>query len=328
MIFDVARHKFAEGLFTLLLFAAAAVAVASFCFSHAPIVEGCSDGAPLGMLIDNFAANNRGLALALVLPMYIAAVLRLSRPTARLGIYATGTLAAVALSSIALFGVMLAPGYFRLLCVALLFSEMLGRLVYCFGPNMRAHLLFTSMLSLGTLPLVDISLLPVAVIIPVIVIVVRGTLRESIIAIVGVLLPTFIYCYVMWLLGDSFTLAGYAIYDALFVSCRVTLANYLAMPRLVFLGVLLFLQLVSLLYYTSERITLTGTARSVWALLVLLFVALVATLLLLPAASPAIIVALALTMSVMIPLFFLRAGMLLAVVVYLLMAISAVVALF
>ena len=327
MIFDVARHKFAEGLFTLLLFAVVAVAVAGFNFSHAPVVEGCSDGAPLGVLIDDFATKHRVLALILVLPMYIAAVLRISRPTARLGMYATGTLAAVALSSIALFGVVLAPGYFRLLCVALLFAEMLGRLVYCFGPNMRAHLLFTSMLSLGTLPLVDISLLPVAVIIPVIVIVVRGTLRESIITIVGVLLPTFIYCYVMWLLGGSFALAGEEIYDALFASCRVELAGYLAMPRLVFLGVLLFLQLASLLYYTSERITLTGTARSVWALLMLLFVALVATLLLLPAASPAIIVALALTMSVMIPLFFLRAGMLLAVLAYVAMAITAVVAL-
>lgn len=327
MIFDVARHKFAEGLFTLLLFAVAALIVAAFGPSHAPIDECYAQGAPLGALIDQFAVNNRGIALALMLPMYVSAALRLSRPTARLGLYATGTLAAVALVAITLFGVVLAPGYFRLMCVALLFAEMLGRLVYCFGPNMRAHLLFTSMLSLGLLPLVDISLMPIALLVPLIVIIARRTLRETILCIVGVLLPTFVYCYVCWLLGSSFADVAYQIYSALLGSCREALVAYLDIPRLIFLGLLFFLQLASMLYYLTERITLMGSARNVWSLLMLLFLVLLATLLFLPVASPAIIVALAMTISTMIPLFFLRVGILLSVLSYIAMAIVAVVAL-
>lgn len=327
MIFDVARHKFAEGFITLLLFVLLATTIAAVAPWHsAELTPQVIGGAPLGVLIDNFAAEHRWVAVLLTPILYVTAVLRLARPTARLGLYSATTLAVIALAAIALFGVVLYAGYFHMLCVALLYAEMLGRLLYCFGPNMRAHRLFTSMLALGTLPLVDISFIPLALLIPIVIIVTRGTLRETTIAIVGVLLPIFAYCYITWCLGGNFGTAATEIYRALHLYARAELAEYLDLPRLVLLGALLFLQFATLAYYPSERVTLSGSARTVWRLLMLIVLALLLTLLLLPAASPAIIVALAATTAVMMPLLFIRTDAMLSALVYIATAVISLIA--
>lgn len=325
MILDVTRHKFYEGLITLLLFATATVA--AVWMSYGDVTTAADTIAPpLGALIDRFVATYPTLAKIAILPLMICAVLRLSRATARVSLYPQGTLAAIALASVTLFAVIPAKEYATLTVVALLLSEAIGRLIYCFGPNVRAHYLFTSTLALGMLPLVDGSLVVLTVLIPTLTILLRGTIRESVITIVGTITPIFACCYAIWLSGDSFTAPMEAIRDSISIHSSEPFLTYLTLPRLIFVGTLLFLQLSSTILYFSNRTLISGSGRNIWFILQLSLVALVASLVALGTASPAMVVAAAILIAPMIPMFFVCVSPFISVTTYIVVIIAAFVA--
>ena len=322
MIFDVARHKFSEGLLTLLLFAVMAVATALSVGDIGPM-EG---GAPLRGFIDNLSLSYPIASALAMLPVVVYAGLRYSRAAVRVGIYSASTLAPVALAGGAIFASISAPGYLSLMVVVLLLSEVLGRLLYCFGATMRISFLFTAMLALGAIPLFDGTLIPLSLALPLIVILARGTLRETIVTLVGMALPTFVYCYVVWLLGGEFNEAFIDVWSlGNIVAQHAAVVEYLTVPRLIFLGVTLFVNLCSILVYHNVRVTLMDSARIIWRLLIALQIMLVAMLLLTPSASPAVVIALALVMTMVMPQLFIRVDVYTATIVYLVWVVSALV---
>lgn len=322
MIFDVARHKFSEGLLTLLLFAAMAVVTALSVGDIVPM----DGGAPLRGFVDNLSLRYPIATALAMLPMVVYAGLRYSRAAVRVGIYSASSLAPVALAGVAIFACVSVSGYLSMMVLTLLISEVLGRLLYCFGANMQIGFLFTAMLSLGALPLFDGALIPLVVAVPLIVIFVRSTLREAIITLVGVALPTFIYCYIVWLLGGDFGAAFMRVWDfGNVVSQHAAVLSYLSVQRLIFLGVTLFLDICSVIFYCGVRVTLGDTARVVWRLLITLQILLVAMLVLLPFASPAVVVALVLVMTMLLPQFFIRVDVVTATIAYLIWVLSAIV---
>lgn len=320
MIFDVARHKFSEGLITLMLFALMA-AVAALASTDLVVVEG---GAPLRGVIDLFAVNHPVASAVLMFPMLIYSGLRFARAAVRIGLYSASSLGLLALGGVAMFACTTSANYLSLMAVVILVSELLGRLLYCFGANMRMSYLFTSMLALGIMPLVDSALIPLALVLPLVVIVVRGTLRETIITLVGVAFPTFVYCYLVWLFGGEFDAAFVEVWsENSAVAPHEALLSYMTIPRLVFLGATLFLSICSIISYYGVRVTFIDSARVIWRLLIALQIMLVAMLLLMPSASPYIVVVLVLVMTTMLPQLFIRVDVITATFVYLVWAISA-----
>lgn len=320
MIFDVARHRFSEGFLTLLFFAAMAMMVA---FSADPVVltEG---GAPLQGSVETFAMKHPLLSSVAMLLLIGYSGLRFSRAAVRVGIYSASSLAPVALSGIAMFACTTMSHYLLTMVVVWLVSEVFGRLLYCFGANMRVGYLFTAMMSLGALPLVDGALIPLALVLPVVVIFVRGTLREAIITLVGVALPTFVYCYVVWLLGGEFNLAFTDVWSLEgSVAQHTAVLDYLTISRLVFLGLTLFANICSIIVYHNVRVTLVDSARTIWRLLIALEIMLVAMLLLMPSASPAVVATLVLVMTLVIPQLFIRVDVYAATIIYLIWIVSA-----
>ena len=320
MVFDVARHKFSEGLLTLLLFALLAMVVALSAGDIVPMVE----GAPLRGFIDSLQINHPIVSALAMLPLVVYAGLRFSRAAVRVGIYSASTLAPIALAGVAMFSSLASQDYLYIMVVVTLVAEVLGRLFYCFGANMRTSFLFTAMLSLGAMPLVDSALIPLALVLPVIVIFVRGTLRETIITLVGVAFPTFVYCYIVWLLGGDFDVAFASIWsvDNVVMQHNAVL-DYLSVPRLIFLGVTLFLNICSIITYNSVRVTLVDSARIIWRLLIAMQVLLLAMLLLMPSASPAVVVVMVHVMTTMLPQFFIRVDVYVAAIAYLAWVLSA-----
>ena len=320
MIFDVARHRFSEGLLTLLLFAVMAVAVALSAGDIVPM-EG---GAPLRGFVDSVAINYPILSALAMLPLVVYAGLRYSRAAVRVGIYSASSLAPVALAGIAIFACTSEVNYLAMMVVVLLMSEVLGRLFYCFGANMRISFLFTSMIALGAMPLFDSALIPLVLAILLIVVVVRSTLRETIIAITGVALPSFVYCYVIWLLGGEFDVAFFDVWAVgNGVVQHTAVLAYLTVPRLVFLGLTLFANICSIIIYRGVKVTLMDSARTIWRLLIALEVMLVAMLLLMPSASPAVVAVLILVMTMMMPQLFIRVDVYTATIAYLIWVVSA-----
>ena len=320
MIFDVARHKFSEGLITLMFFALVSFVVA---LSSTEIVV-VESGAPLRGVIDLFAINHPVAAALLMFPMLIYSGLRFARAAVRVGLYSASSLGLLALGGVAMFACTASANHMSLMVVAWLVSELLGRLLYCFGANMRMSYLFTSMLALGVMPLVDSALIPLALLLPVVVMVVRGTMREAIITIVGVVFPTFVYCYLVWLYGGEFNDAFVSIWLENGVPiARDALLSYLTLPRLIFLGVTLFLGICSLVSYCGVRVTLVDSARVIWRLLIALQIMIVAMLPLMLSASPALVVVLVLVTTLMLPQLFIRVDVITATFAYLIWVVSA-----
>lgn len=320
MILDVTRHKFSEAIVTLLFFAVAISLAAMVLFpdSSAVVVE---SEAPLAPYIRSFCVDHSLLSPILLGLLYVYMVLRLSRSTVRVGLYPNTTLAAIALCSVLLFGA-LASGDYAMLCVgALLVAEAYGRLLYCFSPSLHAHYLFSAMVAFGALPLVDAAFLPLSILIPVVVVVFRATLRETAITLFGLAAPTFVYSYVMWLLGGDFVQGFVDVWGSLLAPSSLSLVTYLTLPRLVFLGFVLFLQLLSVVVYLTTPMSLANGVREVWRVLIISVVILVASLLLLPAASPSLIVAMVLLAAIMLPILMQYASALNSVLAYLLLVL-------
>ena len=99
MIFDVARHKFSEGLLTLVIFALVASVAVLVGGDVLPVVG----GAPLRGFIDNLAVSYPVASAIALFPLLIYAGLRLARSTVRVGIYSASSMAPVALAGIAMF---------------------------------------------------------------------------------------------------------------------------------------------------------------------------------------------------------------------------------
>lgn len=322
MIFDVARHKFSEGLLTLFLFAFMATVALFFVGEVVPLEM----AAPLRGYIDSFALEYPTLSKLLIFPIIVYSGLRLSRATVRVDIYSSSSLAAISLSAVAMFACVTSENYLATAVVALLISEVLGRMLYCFGANMQLGYLFTSMLALGAMPLVDSALIPVVALLSVVALFVRGTWRETAIIFFGVATPSFLYCYVMWLLGGDFGELFVDIWRGVVSPGQDSILAFMTLPHLIFLGVTALLTLCSVIAYCGVRVTFVDSVRVIWRLLIALIVVLVAMLFLLPSASPSIIVAMVLVMTVMLPQLFMRVDVVAATLLYILYALSAFVA--
>lgn len=320
MILDVTRHKFSEAIVTLLFFAVAISLAAMVLLPETSTIVTGSE-APLAPYIRSFCVDHPLLSPILLGLLYVYMVLRLSRSTVRVGLYPNTTLAAIALCSVLLFGA-LASGDYAMLCVgALLVAEAYSRLLYCFSPSLHAHYLFSAMVAFGALPLVDAAFLPLSILIPVVVVVFRATLRETAITLFGLAAPTFVYSYVMWLLGGDFVQGFVDVWGGLLAPSSLSLVTYLTLPRLVFLGFILFLQLLSVVVYLTTPMSLANGVREVWRVLIISVVILVVSLLLLPAASPSLIVAMVLLAAIMLPILMQYASALNSVLAYLLLVL-------
>ena len=304
MILDVVRHKFAEALL-MLLFLALSAMVAAMC-TPALTEAVVANAAPMRPVLHTFAVNHNILAALTILLLFCSAALRFARATIRISLYPESTMAAIAIAAVVLLAMTSGGEAFVMMIIAFLMCYSMSRLLGCFGPSMRAQRLFAAMLAIGCMPLIDSSLLAVAIVIPLLVIFVRRTLRESIISIVGATLPLFIYSYIVWCLGGDFTATTIALWSDMLTPASGTIATYVTLPRMIFVVLIVVMQLSSSAIYISDRMSLGPGVRHAWSFLQLFFAALVLLALLLPSKSSALFVAAALPTIAMLPLLLMR----------------------
>lgn len=327
MIIDVVRHKFAEALLTMFFMAVVLMAV-SLAMLDAEAVAVAEGGAiaPLRLWLDEFVAGHPLLSAFATLPLFVYAVLTISRAVVRVGMYTSSTMAPIALYAISVVALVSCSQVIPLLVVASLLALAIARLIRSLGPSVRAHRLFTSMIAFGALPLVDGSLLAISVLMPLLAILLRRTVRETVIILAGALLPTFIFCYLSWCFGGSFVGAAQLLIDNMLNPPCVPLSDYLHLPRLIFVGLLLLTQLIATLFYISERVSISLGARSIWLILILSLLLIIPAFVMLPSFSAASILAVAMISVAMIPLPILRLGGLSGSLYFLIMLVLSIVA--
>lgn len=324
MIIDVVRHKLLEGVLTLLIIAVAVVSVGTAQpLPHADVAIGV---APLQPSLTAFEIAHPILAALLGIALILHTAIRLSHATIRAKIYPTTTVAVIALSGIAIAGIATAGNLLATLLVGVLTAEFIARMLYSLKHNARTHHIFTAMMALGAMPLVDGSTLGVMTLLPLLLISLRARAREVIVAIVGAALPLFIYCYVVWCNGAEFSATATALWDNMLLDAQLPIVEVLTLSRLIFVGALLFLGLCSAVIYRSERLSMTLTARNSWTMLQLCAIQLIAIFALLPSASAASLLVVALIAVTMLPLLLQRMNISISIVGYIVLLILAFVA--
>lgn len=329
MILDIARHKLYEALLTLVILALATVisAVATLdvaTLDAATLAE--VNGAPLGSIIHPFEVAHPILAaiVSFVLIVYLSFIA--TRSTVRTHIFGANSFATMTLVPLAIMGFASEGDMLTTALLAWLAVEALRRLFFAFGSEERLHAIFSGLLAVGAMPLLDSSMFVAVIALPMILVALRVGAREAIIAIVGMLLPIFSYAYVVWCMGGSFVEAIVEPYHNMLAPSGLSLVEYFAMPRMVLMATLLIATLVSVVLYVRNRLGLTLVSRHVWRFAIVAMTLLAASLVLLPSLLPASFVVLGVMMSMFAPMFFLRVNTLIAMALYILMICSSVAA--
>ena len=308
MILDISRHKFYEALIMLLIITTITVAGA-FALGDELATATIATTSPIAESIMGWCVNHPTLTALALIPIFINISLSLARATVRTSLYPNSSLAAISLIALAVMGTAITASYPIAILTTLFTAQCLARLLYCFGPNKRLNKLFTAMLAAGVLPLLDGAMASISIIIFIFITLQRGTARESIIALGGLLLPTFVCSYIYWLTGESFIDTSLNIWHAATNLGDITeLVDYITLPRLILLGYILFMYLITSFYYLGGQTSFNNLARAAWPMLHIVSISSVAITIFIPSAAQSLLCCATISVATMLPLMHQRIG--------------------
>lgn len=153
------------------------------------------------------------------------------------------------------------------------------------------------------------------------------TIREAIVALVGLLVPAFVFCYLNWAFGGDFLVPLQKLFPTFFAGHFFSIFQSLSLPTLVLLGFLCLFNLVALFFYMTDRYAVGTKPRHILLLNNLLLLLCLAVLIL-PSATPAALPLLAVPTAILLPVMFVRVHHWIALSLYLILIGAALVALF
>jgi hypothetical protein len=302
MILDVARHKFADGVATLLL-----CTLTLIVFVAVGVDGGATEVAsysPLMSLLANATFGIPFVEKSLVVILYITSVLSLSRATLRTHIYPADTMAAMALTAVMMLPMVVGPYALHQAVIMLLSAFALGNMLFCFGPRKSTHRLFGAMIAAGLLPVVEASLMVVPIAMAITHIAARKRLREAIVVVTGILLPLFATFYIAWLSGEGFTESALTWWRSATAPIASNMLDTMPIPRLCFFALALFLQLVAAIMHYAQRDTHTATSRGAWRAMQFTLLVVALALIFMPSASDSLLSIGVILTAAMLPTLF------------------------
>lgn len=331
MILDVARHKFYEGFFTLLIMTIAMIGVVAFSGGDATPTP----NTPLMTLINSITGDIGFVKKIVTVLLYTISVLSLTRSAIRTHIYTVDTMAPLALCSVVMFPLVCVGNSLYQSIVVFLLALTLGNMFYCFGPRRCLHHLFMTMVAAGTLPLMDATFAPITLAVCLALILARKRFREAIVTVVGMLLPLFIQCYVLWFMGGEFASSIEHMWSDIttlwtgdIAERGIYIVEYISIPHLIFIGCIIFMQSVSSTLYFTEQDVHSTVVRGAWrAMHFILIVAICSTILFSTSLwQPFTIIAMVAVM--MFPMLFVHYNTLISTIAYIALIACSVTALF
>lgn len=312
MILDITRHKFYEGLITLLVTTTIMVVLLATSAGSSGLAT--TPDSPIMQLATSATVGIAFIQGAVVVLCYFASVFSMARATLRAHIYPIETMAPMSLCAVMFLPMITTEDSMHQAIIMLLMTYGLANLFYCFGPKRRVKRLFAAMFSSGTLALIDASLVVVPIVMMLALITARKKLSEAIIVTTGMLLPMFIYCYVEWLFNVSFAQSLTAWWQSLTANLNLNILDNITLTRLVYLAFVIFLQAASIVLNIPHRDGRTSGARGVWNTLQLLFIVVLCAVLLLPSASESMLTAMIAIATAMLSVYFIHCNIMFSVV--------------
>ena len=314
MKFNIARQAFIPAFLTLAALAATAIYWPEATTAAAPPANSAGLRLPGEWLLRLQAAFPEW-ARALCCVAIISVGLRTGHLTVRYNLYTANTCIAIPLYG-ALVGGLTAGrvDFFMFVCAALLIFSIRN---FCrsFSNNYAFDALFRASLYLGLLVILEPRTAPLLLLLPLAVIHFHRTVREWIIALVGLLLPAALLCYVNWGAGHPFLAPLLCLSDGLLQGEWLQLFYRMPFATQVFAGGSALTLLFSIQLFFSDLYAASSKSRTilVFHMEALLLVALTACM---PGISTGVFALIAIPLAVLLPLFFVRSHPAVAQTVY------------
>ncbi len=244
-------------------------------------------------------------AQALWFVLTSASALTLGRLGLRYKLYARNNLLPISLYGLVAWGLLFSDD---LLCGSLC-ALLLCRVLRNYCSSYRNGYSFTSTfrgsLYLGMIPLLYAPALPLMLLILLCPLLFRRTLREWIVALTGLLFPLFALCYLHWALTEDLLSPAVAIWQGMLTPSGFSLFSGRSIILAIQLVVILAATLWALFYFLADRYAATTKVRSILTLQAwLLFLGI--AMLFLPGTTANLLPLLAVPISLLLPLLFLK----------------------
>ncbi|WP_300748928.1 hypothetical protein [uncultured Alistipes sp.] len=197
--------------------------------------------APLGEYTLLIRESAPVAALVASLFMLIWAGLLIGRNTVRAELYAQRCFLAMPLFGIASCAIVLSSDFLTQSLVLLLLTMASRNFYNSFHRHYCFDRIFRGALCIGLIPLLYAPGIGLWLLIPIVIRLFRRTLRESIVAIAGLLLPLFFAGFIYWAVEDDFTAPYHRITEALSAPCGSLFFGENTLPILTAWGLILFL---------------------------------------------------------------------------------------
>lgn len=330
MKLNIARQPLVPAFLTLAAITALAMWKVAPGWEYAPTADSLpTDGrlaiASIRELLARFEYNAPGWSRTLGALLMLFTGMSLGRLSLRYNLYSVGTCLAIPLYAAFTTGLFGAGFHLSSLVASMLLALIVKNFArsYCNGYGFDA--LFRAALYLGLLLLVDPAALPLVALLPLAVALFHRTLRETVVALTGLLLPILAFGYINWGAGGQFLAPYEFIIEAFTKGSALDAARAIPIPNLVVLGAALLLDLLALFYFLADSYAAGNKPRAIFIFLTFLLLLLVASLLN-PVAEPAGILLFAVPTALIIPFLFVRIHRFPALVLYLLVVFGSLAA--
>lgn len=325
MNFSIVRQTLGQALIMLLVFAVitAVAGVTGTTLVPEQLPRGMALSLP-GEMLQHVEGLYPVVSSIVALVLFAAAGLATGRLTVRYNIYSSPTFMAMSLFAMVACGLSGGEDLLSNLVLAALFAfsckNFSGSIVNGYGFDA----IFCGAFYLGIMPLIDSGCAILLPMVPVALLLFRRTSREAVVALVGVLLPLMVFSYLNWAMDGDFRAPMYYILRAFSGDGFFDVVLAMPVQRWVLLGFVLLLSIVASGIFISGFFSMSTRSRYILIYHIIASIVVVAGLLL-PAASDAQVVLLAVTSAVLLPVLFVRVRYFFAVVLYVVLAVLSVV---
>ena len=277
---------------------------------------------PIGELLQSLQGSLPTLSAIVWGVMLFIAALDAGRFGPKYSIYPAYTLMAIPLFGVLAGGVMVSSDY--LLSAAAMMVMLLGTkyLIRCIMRTNSFNDLSLAMLYYGALPLILAPAALLYVALPMLVLMVRSTWRDLMVAVSSLLFPLAAVCYWNWCAGNGFLAVAENIYSSMFTASEFSFFSTLNVAGIILLGVIIVMVLCAITLIISDKYSLKVKSRAVMRFNALMIVVVLA-MFFLPSATASLFALIATPAAMIVPLIFVRMGVGFTETLYRLMLVAA-----
>lgn len=262
---------------------------------------------PIGELLQSLQGSIPTLsAIVWGVALFIVA-LDAGRFGPKFSLYPAYTLMAIPICGVVASGVMVSSDY--LLSAAAMMTMLFGTkyLIRCIMRTESYNDLSLSMLCYGLLPLMIAPSALLYVALPLLVLVVRSTWRDWVVATSSLAFPLAAVSYWNWCAGEGFLTVAEQIYSSMLSPSEFSFFSTLNVAGIALLGVIIVMVLCAITLIISDKYSIKVKSRAVMRFnALLLFVVL--AMFFLPSSTASLFALIAIPASMLIPLIFVRMG--------------------